>query len=531
MGKRQKGLDFQKKQPFPESRRYHLTLYFGAEPAEGMTMSEPEYSEAGGDGGQGIDPDDLKGFASDPQLVRGYPAWILPHVEDARQNVLVRLLSGRAPGNWNSMIESQRRGYVRTCIRNEALHLAAVGAGTKSLPDGGGPPWSGPSPLVKVSERESPPPYEAIANAYRGLSAEERVVQALFLFGYQQKQIADCLRLSEATVSRLIDGIREKVKGNLKRSSSAMVSREAEIWGFVQKGDPDLGNDNLRRRIGTVLRPLSEAVPALIHEESQLPIPTPMLERIEVMIKQQHPPPTVEDVLVEVRKGKAPNEAELCKDILDAARMLAKPFRWVGAADAMRFLRDPRHVEEASGCLTKLLGASLQLLAAQEAPCDLTEVICGKLEDWCLKFGDQRGPRCAPVAPLTVSGSRVSQDASRMEQEAFGLFEKYRQCFEETRQKKLREGDAEVTFVHLQSLVDFFVRLHEWQLFDSPKYLAPAILEEAIEVDLASGGYHEKHKVCDELGDLLLMVLWLSNVLAVPELGAEVLDWLDAQKG
>ena len=79
---------------------------------------------------------------------------------------------------------------------------------------------------------------------------------------------------------------------------------DQEIYDFVdQKLGPERapGNDNLRRAIERMLRPLREGLPQILQNRIGLPIPAGIRKTIQQMISLHKGPPDVSRVLAKAK--------------------------------------------------------------------------------------------------------------------------------------------------------------------------------------------------------------------------------------
>ena len=163
----------------------------------------------------------------------------------------------------------------------------------------------------------------------------------------------------------------------------------------------------------------------------------------------------------------------------------------------------------------------------------VSQILSERLCTLAKRFKSQRGRGCTPFSMLPGYTLPLHGVAASMDNDAQLSFERYFNEFLRACDDMAQRSNAEITVQDMQSLTDYLVRLLDWQIFDSPRYLAPALVEEAIEVVRAVFGKQchpdERQNLADELGDLLFMALWLSNVLAIPNPGHDIKNHYEDQ--
>jgi RNA polymerase sigma factor (sigma-70 family) len=455
------------------------------------------------------------------------PWWLKEFWDDAMGDVQLKIL--KRPTVQGTLARETPHGrlcYLAKIVLNEAKKHAK----RKREED---------EKVRKIPPREPPGDSEksdVFPQAFDDLGDDESLICVLLCTGYEQKQIAQLLGLSRPTVNRTIRRIREKGQANIQRMERkedviAQKYTDNEIYGFVDKL-PDtarLGNDNLRRALERILLPLRLLSPLLPGGLNPL-IPPGMRKQVQELIRSTGSPPKVKDIRDKAAKQPCePLGATL--DILEFARQLNKPYRWISQEESIRAIGDPGQAADAINKLLALLAAVFRLLAALSKKTstrhDITTLVCDKLKDIATRFATQRGHGCSPFAPALPPSAPLGNLGVLMEQQAARHFKKNLDRFERDCNATGKRGCAATSLEELQGLVDSLVLLLDWKMFDAPGYLAPAIVEEAIEVALAANGpSYEKQNVFAEIGDLFFMSLWLSNVLAVANPGHEMLERL-----
>ncbi len=401
--------------------------------------------------------------------------------------------------------EGQRK-YIYVCIRHEAERQRRDGNQLKALP----------LPPLSVLE----PDDDSITNLiFPRLNHEERLLFVLLSWEYYQIQIAEILDISITKAHRIVKSLREKIKNILKGEFQMSVYSDKEIYGFIDKksGAKKLGNENFRRDIKRSLKPIRESLAPLIGATGgNPPIPPGMSKIISDTINRHAKPPVIAEVLTTLKPA---DPLLLCSDLLEASRQLNKPYRWVTPEESLRAIENPVHAKKQIGCLCQLLAKTLLIFTAKrerKGKQQITKILCLELVSLADRFKSQRGTGCNPFIILSDKTEPLHPSAIKMEKEIENSFDVSLKKLEHVCKEK--SSDTDTTFKDLQALVDWHVRLLDWQIFDAPRYLGPAIMEEAIEV-MRAFNLDGKKNLFQETAQLLYMTLWLSNVLAIPDLG------------
>ncbi len=418
------------------------------------------------------------------------------------------------------MSSQERNRYLTSCIINKAKTMAKKANDSQKKNK-----CMHSFSYLNEDKIRSYPPW-LYSQMTDGLNPEEILIFLLYK-KYQQNEIAKILGVSNTTICRKVDTMRQKIRKNLSGGTkmSSYKYSDTEIYNFVDTQEPNsgFGNNNLRRAIRFLLQPIRSWWPSGSDDDTNPPIPTGLHEQIEGLIEAHQNPKSVEGVLDSINHGSYETHVESLH-LLEAARQLNKPYRWISPEESLQIAENIEHAEIAKRYLSEIFRKSLVIYKSErnKNSDSIITLVIDKLKDLADRFEKQRGRGCIPFVLLPKAQFPLHSKAQEMDVEKTKNFKKYLNQFKESCDN-LKEDD-DTTFHELQSIVDFLIDLLDWHCFDAPRYLAPAIIEEAIELSLAVNRMYDcdKKDIFEELGDLLFMCLWMSNVLAIPNLDRKI---------
>lgn len=456
------------------------------------------------------------------------------HLGDAFQDVCLYFLVNSKIGKGNEKKElselpvNEQLNYLKKCIKNKAIELANAEQKCTVDPD--------KDYIEKVDEDE---PIAELGNpslarlVVEELDPIEQLIAQLLRLRFQQKQIAKMLGLNETAITRkkkrilvvikkiMVDFQEGRPMEQHKQSSNRITDKL--IYKFISGQEVSCKwNDNLRRKIRRLIRPLEEGLRSMQLDPQ---IPDHIHKRIKALITVHEKPPKIRNILDELANHR-PITLQACMELLEAARQLNKPYLWSSPEGSLHAIENEKHANSMSEQLTKVVASALQISINMDNGPGITDMLCDKLKNWVDRFGGKNRKDFSPFESSYDFTLPLHQGAKYMQARAEKEQQKNIEYFNNACDAMKRRDDTENTIQGLQSIVDYAVRLLNWERFNAPRYLAPALLEEAIEVrNAVDGPIAEKRNVYEEIGDLLGMAIWLSNVLAIPNLGQNIIEY------
>jgi len=391
-----------------------------------------------------------------------------------------------------------------------------------------------PDPKERGQGKANDPPssFDASRAVYDQASYQERVAIRLLLYRYTTQAAADTVGWSRRTLLARRRAFRQRIdrylKGTLIMSNNALT--DADIYQFAQGGDagPIHGSDNLRRWIERTTVRVQLTLGPITGEDFPI-IPPNEREAIDLAIEQHRNPCKIHEILAAAGKTEESPEA-LAWQANDAAKRLAKGSKWISDEASIRIVQDPEEASRASGLLVEIIAKLVRLFVRcrDEAGDErqLSSILADKFARYPDRFRKTRGRGSDTDLPPTRCWPPGDDMANRWEQEKLELFHNHRADHEKRCRRMMRRDDADTTLGDFQLLADSVVLVLDWTSFDAPRYQAQALVEEVNEVGGAvSGHLGSKQDVFGEIGDAMFVALWLSNVLAIPNLGHDLLEW------